>query len=110
MADLESQVKIEESILLKLALFKANEAHPDRIYHFLKCKQSMCLLALLHQQDTCAILPTGYGKSVIFELAPLLLSNKCSTSGSSSNLQKADSCVIVLAPLNSIINEQLNMK
>ena len=38
----------------------------------LKVKQFICLEAINHGRDVVAVLPTGYGKSVIFHLPPSL--------------------------------------
>ena len=38
----------------------------------LKDEQTIALKAFLEKKDVFAVLPTGYGKSVIFQLAPLL--------------------------------------
>lgn len=48
----------------------------------LKAKQVICLEKLFLGADILAILPTGYGKSLIFHLLPLLLFCKESSEGS----------------------------
>jgi superfamily II DNA helicase RecQ len=101
MAPADHNRALQDSILLKFALFKANQSHPGRIYGFLKCKQSKCLISVLYNEDALAILTTGYGKSVIFELTPFMMQARLPPA------ERQDLCVIVLAPLNSIINEQL---
>ena len=55
----------------------------------LKPKQYSALVDVLSGHDAIAALPTGYGKSLIYELMPLLLQNIK---------------VIVVEPLNVIIN------
>ena len=55
----------------------------------------VCLESIYNKKDTVAILPTGYGKSLIYQLLPPLLS-KC---------EKA--IVLVISPLNSIIDDQI---
>lgn len=59
-------------------------------YSYLKPKQYIAIDAALHN-DVLAILPTGYGKSIIYQALPF-----ASDYG----------CVIVISPLNSIIYEQ----
>ena len=61
----------------------------------LKPKQVVCLESIYNKKDTVAILPTGYGKSLIYQLLPPLLS-KC---------EKA--VVLVISPLNSLIDDQI---
>ena len=38
-----------------------------------KPKQMQCFDALIHGNDLIAVLPTGYGKSLIFQLLPWIL-------------------------------------
>ncbi|XP_028412545.1 uncharacterized protein LOC114535437 [Dendronephthya gigantea] len=67
---------------------------------FLKVKQIKILEALYQQRDVVAVLPTGYGKSVIFHVLPFLLEyGKRETNGTTA--------VIVIAPLNSLIDDQI---
>ena len=61
----------------------------------LKPKQVVCLESIYNKKDTVAILPTGYGKSLIYQLLPPLLS-KC---------EKA--IYKVISPLNSLIDDQI---
>ena len=42
----------------------------------LKPKQVLCLEAVYHGQDLLAVLPTGYGKSLIFQLLSSLIAEK----------------------------------
>jgi superfamily II DNA helicase RecQ len=68
----------------------------------LKPKQVVCLEAIYNNKDTVAILPTGYGKSLIYQLLPPLLSKRRSTL---SDVEKA--VVLVISPLNSLIDDQI---
>lgn len=65
----------------------------------LKPKQVICLEKLFLGQDVLAVLPTGYGKSLIFHVLPSLLSAK---------REKENPIVIVISPLNSLIYDQLS--
>ena len=71
----------------------------------LKAEQRVAIGNLLRGKDVVAILPTGYGKSIIFSLYVLAKQElmKCtSTSGDS------ESCsIIVVSPLQSIIRDQI---
>ena len=67
---------------------------------YLKVKQIIILEALFLQKDVVAVLPTGYGKSVIFHLLPFLMDYRTQTRGKS--------IVLVVAPLNSLMDDQLN--
>lgn len=65
---------------------------------FLKAKQLKVLETLLLGRNTVGVLPTGYGKSVIFQLLPYLFDYKNSTN---------DSIVLVIAPLDALIEDQI---
>ncbi|KAH3751197.1 hypothetical protein DPMN_185746 [Dreissena polymorpha] len=64
----------------------------------LKDLQNEALLCVIEKRDVMAILPTGYGKSLIYQMAPLILKDYY-------NLYK--SVCIVLIPLNSIMQDQI---
>ncbi|XP_062577127.1 ATP-dependent DNA helicase RecQ-like [Saccostrea cucullata] len=74
------------------ALVKFNERTGRKIVK-LKPKQYSALLDVLNGHDVIAALPTGYGKSLIYELIPYVL---------------PDAKVIVVEPLNVIINQQIS--
>ncbi|XP_077861656.1 uncharacterized protein LOC144342257 [Saccoglossus kowalevskii] len=69
---------------------------------FLKPKQARCMKELFSGRDVIGVLPTGYGKSLIFELLPYVYEALELASGRSA----AQCTVLVVSPLNSIINEQ----
>ena len=73
---------------LKFALFLINKTRCTE-YNCLRPKQVDCVKNA-EQSDTLVILPTGYGKSLIYELVQKLHGTK----------------VIVISPINAIINEQ----
>lgn len=68
----------------------------------LKPKQVKCLEAVYLNRDLVAVLPTGYGKSIIFHLLPLLLFDRNTSSPSTPS-----PVIIVVSPLNSLIQDQL---
>ena len=68
----------------------------------LKPKQVLCLEAVYHGKDLLAVLPTGYGKSLIFHLLSSLIAEK---NRRTDVLEKP--AIIVISPLNSLINDQL---
>ena len=63
----------------------------------LKTKQVQCFEYMLQGFDVSLILPTGFGKSVVFQLLPDFLPVK-----SYQNI------VIVISPLTSIIEDQIS--
>ncbi|XP_070532787.1 probable ATP-dependent DNA helicase RecS [Ptychodera flava] len=78
----------------KLILSKLNEKRSSPYFGY-KPKQVDCLKASL-QGDCIGLLPTGYGKSLIFESLPYMMQGTT-----------APSTVIIISPLNAIIEEQL---
>ena len=74
----------------KFALTKINSERKTE-FTFLKPLQFKSIQAA-ESTDTLAILPTGYGKSMIFELLPRL----------------DDTTAVIVSPLNAIIEEQTN--
>ncbi len=76
----------------------------------LKLKQVCCLECMYLQSHVMCVLPTGYGKSLIFYLLPLLLFAKFKLQGKVQRGFSAtlvDSIVIVVSPLNSLMNDQI---
>ncbi|XP_044167046.1 ATP-dependent DNA helicase RecQ-like [Acropora millepora] len=69
----------------------------------LKVKQVICLEAIYHGRDVVAVLPTGYGKSVIFHLLPSLFLDKINYERGAA----AHPVVIVVSPLNALIKDQI---
>ena len=65
----------------------------------LKPLQMKCFEYMLKGQDVIGILPTGFGKSMLFHLLPHFIPVK-----TTKNI------VIVVCPLNSIIEDQLKLK
>ena len=69
---------------------------------FLTVKQYQLLASLLQKRDTVAILPTGYGKSIIFHLLPFVYDHF-----NASTLSYSHGCaVLIVTPLNSLISDQ----
>lgn len=64
----------------------------------LKHEQKLCLETVAQKRDVFGILPTGFGKSLIFQLLPCLLKDLW-------KLQRA--CVLVVTPLVSIMKDQV---
>ena len=61
-----------------------------------------CLEVVYNGRDLVAVLPTGYGKSMIFHLLPALLYDKRSESAQSRPV------VIVVSPLNALTKDQIS--
>ena len=68
-----------------------------------KEKQIDCLRAVYEQKDLFAILPTGFGKSVIYQATPFLLDSRHKTN---EEIQQCSKIVVVITPSNSIMMDQ----
>lgn len=66
-------------------------------YSFIKPKQLECL-RVVYDNDVITVLPTGYGKSLIFEILPYF----------TKYVTGKFSIVILITPLNAIINQELS--
>ena len=64
----------------------------------LKPEQETVINNLLHGRDFLAILPTGFGKSMIYTAFAL----------AKEEISSSKTCVIVIAPLKSIIDDQIS--
>ena len=76
---------------------------------FLKVKQYQILESIiLKRRDTLGILPTGYGKSVIFHLLPYVADYLDKT----MDAMKDNTCgniVLIVTPLNALIDDQISI-
>ena len=70
----------------------------------LNVKEVICLEAIYHGRDVVAVLPTGYGKSVIFHLLPSLFLDKINCGRRAA---QSHPVVIVVYPLNALIKDQI---
>ena len=72
----------------------------------LKPKQVICLEKVFLNLDILAVLPTGYGKSLVFYLLPALLyAKKHDVSKSKVNIT---SIILVVSPLNALMANQIS--
>ena len=82
----------------------------------LKPKQVLCLESVFLKNDVMCCLPTGYGKSLIFHLLPMLLFAKIKLRGDlllgwrskGITTTMVDCIVIVVSPLNSLMSNQIS--
>ena len=74
------------------------------LYWSLDKKKHYSRLLLKVMKDFLIVLPTGYGKSLIYQMLPSLF-DKISARNLSS---KDKSIVIVVSPLNALIDDQIN--
>lgn len=71
-----------------------------------KVKQVICLESLYLRRDV-AVLPTGYGESLVFHVLPQLLKERdtiCTSTGTTS----CNSVVLVVSPLNALMCDQIS--
>jgi ATP-dependent DNA helicase RecQ len=111
-------VKINHAMLNKSKCFSflhsLNFAIVNSIYCnvILRPKQVVCLEKVFLGRDVLAVLPTGYGKSLIFHLLPLIfMAKERFEKGigihTSVVYNSFSPVVIVVSPLNSLINDQI---
>ncbi len=79
----------------------------------LKPKQVKCLEAVYSSKDVIAVLPTGYGKSLIFHILPSLFYDKFvgeeqKKRPSTATVNKP--VILVVSPLNALIENQIQRK
>ena len=72
----------------------------------LKPKQVICLEKVFFNSDVLAVLPTGYGKSLIFYLLPALLF--AAKNGVAKCTEHIDSITVVVSPLNALMKDQIS--
>ena len=68
----------------------------------LKQEQNRALFHLISGKDVFVSLPTGYGKSVIYQLAPLIVEEMARLDGDTRS-----AIVLVISPLVSLIKDQV---
>ena len=73
----------------------------------LKVKQLICLESLYLKKDLVAVLPTGYGKSLVFQVLPRLLREREERDTRATTLV-TKSVVLVVSPLNALMNDQIS--
>ena len=86
--------KTKESIEKALNLLNIQREKKKII---LKEEQEKAVVELLSEKDVLAILPTGFGKSLIYTIFAL----------ASTDLRSARTSVLVISPLKSLINDQI---
>jgi superfamily II DNA helicase RecQ len=80
----------------------------------LKPKQVLCLESAYLEKDVMCVLPTGYGKSLIFHLLPMLIFAKYKLRSdvlgwrSKAISTVVNTIVIVVSPLNSLMSDQIS--
>ena len=88
---------LHKALCSKLALATVNK-QTHRNINLLKPEQVLALYKAA-ESNVLITLPTGYGKSLIFELLPHFM----------FFLTEQKTAVVIVSPLNAIINEKLNM-
>ena len=68
----------------------------------LKSQQKQAIVAVYEGKDVFVFLPTGFGKSVCFQVLPFLFDHKLGLSDGSEKR-----CVIVVSPLVSLMVDQV---
>jgi ATP-dependent DNA helicase RecQ len=71
-----------------------------------KKEQEKALKSLFFGKDVVGILPTGFGKSLIFQLLVLLMSEKFQRQLRQGQLNR-NTTILVICPLRSLIDDKL---
>ena len=66
----------------------------------LRSEQLEAIAAITERKDCLCVLPTGYGKSLIYQLLPFVFDELSDG--------EENSCVVVVSPLNAIIEDQIS--
>lgn len=76
----------------------------------LKVKQVICLESLYLKKDLVAVLPTGYGKSLVFQVLPRLLREREERQERDTRVTTSatKSVVLVVSPLNALMYDQIS--
>ena len=99
-SELESKSSAKFFSSLQFAICKSSYSNIN-----LKAKQGKCLEAIYSGRDV-AVLPTGYWKSIIFHLLPLLFYDKLNA-GPQAPTPPVRPVIIVVSPLNALIKDQI---
>ena len=92
--------EINNLIKIQLSLYTACKANYDLNFKAiaLKPKQCECIRHCIEGCDVIACLPTGYGKSMLFEVLPFI-DEVCHG--------KRNTAILIIMPLNCIISDQI---
>jgi superfamily II DNA helicase RecQ len=94
---------LEGSALVQHCISKALDSLRQRGYNvFLKCEQRQAIIQLFCNRDVIAILPTGFGKSMIYIVYVLARDEWLKTCGNECGCS-----VLIVSPLRSIIEDQI---
>lgn len=69
----------------------------ERLPFNIKYQQRLANISLLHGKDVVSILPTGFGKSLIFQLYVL----------TKRNIDGSLPCIFIVTPLKSLVEDQV---
>lgn len=98
MEDIKLKKLLSDNLKLKLGHIRTLLAEQCIHPNYLKPMQAKCLLSVL-KTNTLIILPTVYGKSLIYDILPYL----CCTTNQNNSVKK----IAILSPLNIIIDSVL---
>ena len=88
----------------------------NSVYHnlTLKPKQVVCLESIFLKKDVLFVLPTGYGKSLVFHILPALLFARDNSESlvdwhaKRISLSQVNQIVIMVSPLNALMSNQIS--
>ena len=101
MASAESATLESINEAINFALRKTKNYHLN-----LKIEQKEAIKSIISGKDTIAVLPTGFGKSLIYQLLPSTFDYLQSRRKRVSAVWP-ESIVLVISPLNALMDEQI---
>ena len=93
-------MSVEKITLFHNALEIAIERLGKQDIQLKECQYEAVKAVVVDRKDTLCVLPTGYGKSLIYQLLPFV----CDAYMGSEN---GGNCVIVISPLNALMVDQI---
>ncbi|KAI8511020.1 hypothetical protein Bbelb_119360 [Branchiostoma belcheri] len=105
MADAEAEASAYSASFIDQAILSV-EAELDGISG-LKAEQKGALKAILNGEDVLALLPTGFGKSLIYQILPRVCKRLSEMEGCSLFHDVESPIVIVVSPLVALMEDQI---
>ena len=93
-------MSVEDICLFHSVLDEALERLGKKDLKLKECQYEAVKAVVVDRKDTICILPTGYGKSLIYQLLPFVFDAYL-------GYEKASSSVIVISPLNALMVDQI---
>ena len=94
-------MSVEKINLFHNALETAIERLGKQDIELKECQYEAVKAVVVDEKDTLCVLPTGYGKSLVYQLLPFVFDAYMGRQNAATN------CVIVISPLNALMVDQI---